>query len=722
MSATGLRARLRQALVPAAALVLLLAALYLAADAEGLGTGYARFYPYVFLIAGIALGLLALAILQRLLWLRRQLRRHEPGARLTRRLVLLLVLIAVPPVVLVYGFGLQFVFSTVDSWFRANTAQAMQDALALARTQLDARLDDARRATDAIAPALTEPAGLMLDLQLDAALDDSGAVQLAVLDEGLRVLGSAAARTDLLDVERPQDNAVLALEGRDARASTEPAGDGLRIRVLQRIDGAPGERRVLQALFDVPAAEAALARAVEGHAHAYGQARFLRESLKIAFALILTFVLLLSLLLALLLAFELARRMVRPIGQLARATEAVAAGERAGAVPAGGDDELGFLVESFNRMVRDLEAAQAAERASAAEIEAQRAQLHGVLARLSSGVLALDRHGRLRTVNRAAEAILGHALDMLLGRDADGIAQALPELAPLAAALRRGLAQPLIDWREELRLERSDGQLRLILRGARLPDGGVVLVFDDSAELDRAQRDAAWGEVARRLAHEIKNPLTPIQLAAERLRRRLLPRLDGDDADVLDRATHTVVAQVDALKAMVNAFSDYARPPPLKREPLDLAVLVRDVLELYLQQPHIALQLDIAPALPRVQADAGRLRQVLHNLLKNAVEAGEGRSRIGVSVRLAPARQDGLDGVELCVTDDGPGFPPDFDPDWFEPYRSTKQRGTGLGLAIVRRIVDEHGGVLRAANAEGGGAMVRVWLPPAAAGEGVVCA
>jgi len=710
-SGSRLSQLLGQALAPAAAVLLLLAALYLAADAEGLGVGYARYYPFVFVAAAAALALFALAIVQRLLWLRRQLRRSQPGALLTRRLVLLLVLIALPPVVLVYAFSLRFVSSTVDSWFVANTAEAMDDALALGRVFLDDRIDRAGQQTRAAAATLAGLSGRSLRDALEDALDAGDARQLAVFTEEGRSLAVAAARADLLQAEAPDSELLLELHRRGQAAAAENLGNGLRIRALQRIDEGREERRYLQALFDLPPEYARLALDVERAAHAQRQASFLRDSLRLVLGLILSFVLLLSLLLALLLAFELARRLVRPIGELARATESLAAGRPEGPIPEPAQDELGFLVRSFNRMVAELEQARAAERASAAETENQRARLATVLGRLSSGVIALDSEARLSTVNPAAEAILGLSLADALEQPVDVLGTRHAPLKPLFDELRRRLVGGSQEWRGELRLARSEGELRLILRGARLPDGGLVAVFDDSAELDRAQRDAAWGEVAKRLAHEIKNPLTPMQLAAERLRRRLLPKLEGDDAEVLDRASATVIAQVESLKTMVNAFGDYARPPPLTLAPLDLPALLDDVLELYAQQPRLQIERHVEANLPTLRADAGRLRQVLHNLIKNALEAGETRTDLRLQIALRRSAQQGQRGVELAVSDNGPGLPEGFDASWFDPYRSSKARGTGLGLAIVRKIAEEHGGSLRAAPSDLGGASFVLWLP-----------
>lgn len=695
---------MRRVIAPLALIVLLLAAMYLAADAEGFGARYAGLYPYVFVAGALALALLALAILQRLWRLRRQLRSGMPGARLTRRLLLLLVLLSLPPLLLVYGFGVRFINVTVDSWFPANSADALRDALALGQRYIDDRVEMATLRTRDLAEDLDPDA---TDIDLDAALDRSAALQLTLFGADGRLRALAAADPAFLEAAPPDDEARLELANRGLYAAAETIDGGMHIRVLQRLD----DDALLQALFPLPGEAAAQALRVEGAVYAQERALFLRDSLKLAFTLILTFVLLLSLLAAVLVAFGLARRLVAPIARLAVATRQVASGKYDAQLPEGQDDELGFLVQSFNRMTRELDLASARARSSAEETERQRAFLETVLAHLSSGVLVVDGELQLRSANAAARALLGLDPDRALGFPLSQLRRMQPQVAGLVDPLLQRLREGGREWRDEVALD-IDGERRvLLLRGARLPDAGAVAVFDDTTVIDRARRDAAWAEVARRLAHEIKNPLTPIQLAAERLRRRVLPKLDADDADILDRATHTIVAQVDALKTMVNGFGDYARPPALQLAPLDLNRIAGEVLDLYEHDGRLRLFREFDAALPRVTADQGRIRQVLHNLVKNAVEAAANRTIATISLGTRRIEDAGRAFVELSVSDDGPGLPDGFDATWYEPYRSTKARGSGLGLAIVAKIAQEHGGRLDAGNRSDGGARFALRLP-----------
>ncbi|MCG6116882.1 MAG: HAMP domain-containing protein [Aquimonas sp.] len=704
---TRLLRRLGILAVAGGVLLLLFAALYLAASAEGLGNRFAGWYPLVFVGAGLAVVLLALAIGARLLKLRAQLRAGVPGARLTRRLLLLLVLLALPPIGLVYGFAVRFVGTSVDTWLRASTPQALDAALEIARLQLEERREDALARSGRVLQRLVL-AGSAYGPALEETLDAEGALQLALFDLEGRLRHVAAAEPGLLLPAPPSEAARLAVEGTGREFAIERIDGRSHARVLLRL---PREPLLLQALFALPTRQLELAEQIEAAAFGTRQALFLRDALKQVFVLILSLVALLSMFMAVLIAFDLARRLVAPIARLAEATRAVASGRLEpvpGPLPG---DELGFLVESFNRMTDELAHSQAAAADAAAETERQRAFLATVLARLSSAVLALDAEGRLRGANAAAAELCGLDIAALQGLRLAELGVRCGFLAPLTQLAAARLAEQAPEWRQELAVEQGGERRLLMLRGASLPEGGQLLVIDDTTAIDRARRDAAWSEVARRLAHEVKNPLTPIQLSAERLRRRVLPQLAPAEAEVLDRATHTIVAQVDALKTLVNAFGEYARPPQLQLQPLDLNALVAEVLELYEQAPGLRLERALDPALPPLCADAGRLRQVLHNLLKNAQEAAAERPALCVCV-LTRLREDvGKRWVELGVEDDGPGLPEGFSSDWFEPYRSSKPRGTGLGLAISRKIADEHAGQLLAENRAEGGARFLLRLP-----------
>lgn len=703
----------RRVLPVLAIAALLLASLKLADDAAGDGSRIALHYRWVLGAAALALAALAFAIGQRLWRLRSDIARGTPGARLTRRLLLVLILLAVPPVVVVYGFALRFLNATIDNWFNVHLEQALDDALEVGRIVIDEHLHSAEVASVTLATQLTAEPATSAQALLDSAIEPLGAIQLAVFDANRRVLASASSDPRYLEPPLPDSAVLMRVEGDGRYAAAEPLGDVLALRVVLPLAASGGEPgRLLQGLFPLPARLQPLTRGIESASFDFQRLKFLRGSLKLTFAMILTFVLLLSVLAVVLVAFGVARRLVAPIGRLAAATRAVGAGRYDTPLPTPSDDELGFLVSSFAQMTHELEFSSASARKSARETEQQRAWLEAVLERLSAGVLGFDGNGRLRVANRAAESILGVTLTRHLGKSPGDLKSERAELAPFVDPLARHLRENLREWREEIVMDGVDGRRTLMLRGAALPEhAGYVAVFDDLTVLNRAQRDAAWGEVARRLAHEVKNPLTPIQLAAERLRRRFLGRLSPEEGELIDRATHTIVTQVEALKTMVNAFAEYARPQQLATRAIALHALLGEVLDLYENDQRISLTRQLAGGEPRVRVDAVRLRQALHNLMKNALEAIGDTRKPQIQIVTRVVRDDDQDWVELSVADNGPGLPADFGERWFEPYTSSKPSGTGLGLAVVKKIVEEHGGSVRAGNAPQGGAMFTLRLP-----------
>ncbi len=491
------------------------------------------------------------------------------------------------------------------------------------------------------------------------------------------------------------------------RRATEDCTCGPSRRCVRRT----AATRFFEAQYPVTGQSSALARRVEAAYSRYRELEYLRAPLKASFTLTLSLVLLLSLLAAVWAAFFAARRVAAPVQELARAARAVGQGDFQVRVPQKSRDEIGFLAQAFNDMTRHLAETRAEADRGQLALENERTWLVTVLAALSSGVVTLDKEGKLRSINAAAVRMLGVEPERWIG---EPLTKLLDEHREFASLLHVNAAEGrLYDVRIQLPV--GERTLRAGYTELRAHDGelsaGSVWVFEDVTQFVLAQREAAWGEVARRLAHEIKNPLTPIQLAAERLRMKCLAALHGREADILDRGTTTIIAQVKAMLAMVDAFSAYAKSPPLELAPVALDLLLREVSELYRGRPDLALSVETAPGLEPVSADAARLRQILHNLIKNAIEAQEeqpGRSRILLSVAVAPGDPQS---VALSVRDAGPGFAPNLLANAFEPYVSGKVKGTGLGLALVRKLAEEQGGSVKLANHPEGGAEIVVTLP-----------
>ena len=720
--------RLGQGAGPIVALgLILLGSTYLMSNATQDSARFGELYSALLAINAVALIGLGALIARNLYHLLHQARERRPGARLTVRMVIVFVVLSVTPVTIVYYFSLQFLHRGIDSWFDVRIERALDDALDLSRTALGVRMRELLAQTARIASDL-EP---FTDEQAVGALDDarrlSGASELTLIGANGRIVGSSNTDPTSVVPSRPDDTILLQARGAGDYIGLDDIGDrGLHVQIVMSVPSheTTGEPRLLQALFPVTERMDALADSVESASAKYRELSYLRKPLKLSFTLTLSIVLLVSLFTAVYAAFRSARRMVAPLQDLSEGTKAVAGGDYETQLPSAARDEIGFLVASFNEMTRQLKRAHDETRASQLLVEAQRAYLETVLRRLSTGVLTLGGDRRLVTANHAATEILGVDLDAMIGATLDTLADRHPDLAPLVHNLLerfgQGTAQGQREGREEVGVATPQGRRTLVCSTASLAGGeGDVIVFDDVTEFIRAQRSAAWSEVARRLAHEIKNPLTPIQLAAERLRHKYLHKVQSIDAAQMDRLTRTIVQQVESMKEMVNAFSDYARTPAMRQVSIDLNALVLDVVELYrTASPAVRFETRLGRPLPAVHADPDRLRQVLHNLLKNAVEACGGGEAPWVRTQTRPGGAHDEAMVELSVHDSGAGFRDDVVDRIFEPYVTSKPKGTGLGLAIAKKIVEEHGGAVSGRNAPGGGARITVLLPAANTSHG----
>jgi PAS domain S-box-containing protein len=609
----------------------------------------------------------------------------------------------------------QFLARSIESWFEVSLDKALEGGLNLGRGMLDNTRRDLEVKADAMALALSQSAAAEQVTALNALREQAGVQEATLFNERGNVLAYSGQGGTGLMPELPGAAAQQQLRARKGYSTVEAIPDkGLYLRALAAVPGPADELRVLQLLQPVPKQLGQDAEAVQSGYREYQELTLSRRGLKRLYGVTLTLTLLLALLSAAALAFVLSDRLSAPIGALVEATRAVASGDFSQRAAVASRDEIGTLTQSFNSMTLQLAEARAQAERNQAALAQAKAYLESLLANLSAGVLAFDEELNLRAANHSAGAILGIDFTPLVGTAAAQWPAAAPGVAELGQQIVREFARGgNAEWEQQVERPLHGRTQLLLLRGTRLPSGsesGSVVVFDDITHLAEAQRAAAWAEVARRLAHEIRNPLTPIQLSAERLKAKLAGKLAEADADVLERSTQTIVNQVSALKNMVEAFSQYARTPEPSLHELDLNSLTREVLTLYESSLGAAVRLELMAGLPPVVGDAAQLRQVIHNLLQNSQDALADTP--GPRVTVASDEAGGM--VRLTVTDNGCGVPEHVMRRAFEPYVTTKPKGTGLGLAIVKKIVEEHGGTAAIANVAPSGARVTIRLPAAA--------
>ena len=675
---------------------------------------FAEHYPWLFGL-GIALtaGLLGLIGYQ-IYSLVKKLRARVFGSKLALRLMAVFALMAVIPGGLVYAISVQFLNRSIDSWFDVPVDKALQGALNLGKSALDAALTEVvRKGRDAavrVADRPLEDAETLRQLRVQYGFDE---IALFAMNGKLQSIATASSTRAPIFIDKPNMQELRDATQKFPVKMVETLSDrGLYLRAVIGIPSAPSVEgpRAIQVVMAAPKNLVADAQSVETGFRDYEQLGYQREGLKRLFALTLTLAMLLTLFSAIALSFLMSERLSSPLSALAEATRAIAKGDFTRLNPVKSRDEFGVLTQSFNTMTRQLGEASDVVARKQQELENANTYLESILGHLTSGVMTLDARLYVKTINKNAEDMLGFDHDSLRNLRLPEWGTTQPRMKPLIDEIRTQLAATRDkSWERQIVYEGPAGRRTLLVRATKLPvtiDSGFVFVFDDITGLIQAQRDAAWGEVARRLAHEIKNPLTPIQLSAERLQLKLANKLPPHEQDLLTRATNTIVAQVGALKGMVDDFSLYSRSSRLTPAPLVFNELVREVLVLY-ESMSVSISTNLAADIPILMADPALLRQVLHNLVQNALDACAGS--VDPCVTITTRVEDNR--VHLIVDDNGSGVREDVMARIFEPYITTKPKGTGLGLAIVKKIVDEHRGRIIVSNTKPHGASVHITLP-----------
>lgn len=708
-------------LLAVSGVMLALVALFLLSVTAQNSDDFDRLHNVILTINIAGVFILLVLVIGNLARLWREYRDHVPGTKLKARIMGMFVGLAVLPLLVVFYFSIQFINRGIDSWFNVEVEEGLENAINLGRAVLEVQKREHLGATQRMALTLrsvTDQRQLVFEVSM--LRRESRAREVTLYGVNNRILATSSANAATSLPEPLREEVLLQIRQGRPFVSSDPLEAGgyeIRTAVPFTVAGRAEPVGIVQALYPVNERLAQMSDSLENSYRGYENLLLLREPLKATFTLALTVVLMLSGLTAIYAAFQLSRRLVAPIQDLVAGTRAVAQGDFDTRLPTPTRDEIGFLISSFNDMTQRLAAARREARLNQALVEAERTNLEVILARLSTGVVALDSDLRIRSANRASGAILNVDLESRVGEFLPDVAHNQPLLEQFVDVAKVHLDAGETEWREQIVLRGEVGRRVLTCACTNLPGdegraAGYVVVFDDITALLQAQRDAAWGEVARRLAHEIKNPLTPIQLSAERVRRKYLASMDPEQAQILDRATHTIVQQVEAMKEMVNAFSDYARAPDMDIGHFDLDKLVHEVVDLYrAQDRNVEIAVSSDPSMPKLEADVGRVRQMLHNLVRNAIEALENVDHPRIDIHASAAEINGVEMVQITVEDNGPGFDTGAVSQVFDPYVTTKPKGTGLGLAIVKKLVEEHMGTIRADNRRRGGARISIRLP-----------
>jgi nitrogen fixation/metabolism regulation signal transduction histidine kinase len=673
-------------------------------------------YTIVLILSGFFIMSLIAIIANQIKKLFRNIKKDVMGSRLSMRLVISFTLMAVIPGLIVYLVSVNFLTRSIESWFNVKVESALDGGLKLGQKALDIMLTDLELKAERMALSLSSLPATSQYAALSDLREKTGVQDATIISDQGKIIAVSSndaesflpALPTLIQLKQAENNIY---------GKIEPiTNKGLYLRVLAPINGTSvsNERLILQILQPVPNSLSTLAESVQDVFQDYQKLSYSRDSLKLIFSITLTLVLMLAILTAVAIGFLLSRKLSEPLALLAEGTKKIAKGNFKTMLPEKGKDELGVLVRSFNSMTRQLDQATQTSENNQIRLESARSYLETVLAHLSSGVIVINDAMEIKSFNIAASKILQVDLSKNKDQLLTSISNKNKLLKDFVVSIQEEIKtsnrkmQPEIIKQFEIRYEKNNQVLSLQI--TTLPQNKVnnyVLMIDDITMMIQAQRNAAWSEVARRLAHEIKNPLTPIQLSAERIKHKLGSKLNKDDTEILDKAVSTIVNQVDAMKTMVNEFSEYARAPKLNLESTDINETIIEISHLF-ENSGIKITTNLLKGLPKIKVDANMMRQVLINLIQNAQDAMVSNTK-KPSIKINTNKYKNY--LVLSIEDNGPGFSEDILKKAFEPYVTTKSHGTGLGLAIVKKIIEEHEGIIVVENIKSGGAHINIQLP-----------
>jgi nitrogen fixation/metabolism regulation signal transduction histidine kinase len=673
-------------------------------------------YTFVLILSVVFILSLIAIIANQIKKLFRNIKKDVIGSRLSMRLVISFTLMAVIPGLIVYLVSVNFLTRSIESWFNVKVESALDGGLKLGQKALDIMLTDLELKAERMALTLssmptTSQYGALSDLREKSGVQDATIIS----DQGKIIAVSSndaesflPALPTLIQLKQAENNIY---------GKIEPiTNKGLYLRVLAPINEASvsNEKLILQILQPVPDSLSTIAESVQTVFQDYHKLSYSRDSLKVIFSITLTLVLMLAILTAVAIGFLLSRKLSEPLTLLAEGTKKIAKGNFKTMLPEKGKDELGVLVRSFNSMTKQLDQATQTSENNQIRLESARSYLETVLAHLSSGVIVINDAMEIKSFNIAASKIL----QVDLSKNKDKLLTSISKKNKLLIDFIRGIQEEIYTFGrktqteviKEFEIKYENNNQVLLLQITPLPQNKLnnyVLMIDDITMMIQAQRDAAWSEVARRLAHEIKNPLTPIQLSAERIKHKLGAKLNKDDTDILNKAVATIVNQVDAMKTMVNEFSEYARAPKLNFELTDINRFIKEISHLF-ENSGVEILTKLSKDLPKIRVDVNMMRQVLINLIQNAQDAMINNTKKQI-IQINTNKLKNY--IVLSIEDNGPGFSADILKKAFEPYVTSKSHGTGLGLAIVKKIIEEHEGVIAIENIKKGGALIKIQLP-----------
>ena len=633
------------------------------------------------------------------------------GSRLTLRLVLSFALMGIVPVLIVYLVSVNFLTKSIESWFDVKVESALEGGLTLGQKTIDILMSDIELKGKSIAYSIgnADPEqrnNILSDLRAKFGIQDA-----VIFDQDSMIIEVSSEKNDLIPpIPNIED---LERGGQDFFGRIEEAnGEQIYLKAFTPIisENVMSKRLILQLTQPIPPSIANLALSVESVYDEYQQLTYSRNSLKIIYILTLTLVLLLALLSSVAASFVISRRFSSPLAMLADATRQISKGNYKKITSEQGKDEIGVLISSFNSMTLQLEEATKNSEKDRERVEIARTFLETILAHLTTGVIVIDDKKIIRLNNVSASRMLQNKNSPMNNKSMSKIISNNKIFEPLYEFIEVYIATNKKNKKEvsqEFKLNKDSQERTIMLQITPLIENknkSYVLVIDDISEVTKAQRHSAWGEIARRLAHEIKNPLTPIQLSAERIQHKFSNKLNKDDSIVLERSTKTIVNQVNALKIMVNEFAEYARPPKLEKDAIRIDNLVDEVIELYEISKIINIQKD--KNIPIIYADQNKLRQVIINLIENSQDALKDIEKPKIKIFIRKY----INEVELNIEDNGIGIPDAIIGRIFEPYVTSKKTGTGLGLAIVHKIIEEHNGSIKIERIDNSGTRVIIKL------------